>query len=422
MSQDGDGQGQGAGSTAPAGTTQPSGGADPGQTTPPRPPLAAEVLSKCDDIIERYRAGSVAKVRAYIELQKAIPADDEKVFEDALSAQMRAIDSVDRLRHGGGERGSATANGLLGQAQPPGADGDGPSGNPSESVGEDHARKRLRSPRLDADEDEDTVATPRKRTNPRLFAWTVGDEIDRAILHPVVVETNRQLENFSRDLKGAETDLHNSSSKPQYPLREWTSLLTGQAADFDRVINGIYTVNVSQRAVQRIGDLELSLGHVAPTKTVKDHSDWVIAWNAVRRATVFVFPHLKEDLDAYAEHILGFFSAFPGNSAYHLRVINYDRAVRIRIAERRNLRFTDFISFSDLQLMWIHGPIAALPQGEDGHVSAPRARLANGARRDPCRRWNAGNCPNTTASCRYAHVCRRCRSNRHTEAACSKTD
>ncbi|KAL1657882.1 hypothetical protein GGF50DRAFT_131982 [Schizophyllum commune] len=322
------------------------------------------------------------------------------------SAQMRAIDSVDRLRHGGGERGCTTASGLLGQAQPPGADGDGPSGNPPESLGGDPARKRLCSPRLDADEDEDTVATPRKRINPRLFAWTVGDEIDRAILHPAVVETNRQLENFSRDLKGAETDLHNSSSKPH--------LLTGQAADFDRVINGIYTVNVSQRAVQRIGDLELSLGHVAPTKTVKDHSDWVIAWNAVRRAT--------EDLDAYTEHILGFFSTFPGNSTYHLRVINYDRAVCIRVAERRNLCFTDFISFSDLQLMWIHGPIAALPQGEDGHVSAPRARLANGTRRDPCRRWNAGNCPNTTASCRYAHVCRRCRSNRHTEAACSKSD
>ncbi|KAL1684333.1 hypothetical protein GGG16DRAFT_107022 [Schizophyllum commune] len=82
----------------------------------------------------------------------------------------------------------------------------------------------------------------------------------------------------------------------------------------------MYTANVDQEAVKCIGDLKLLFRNPAPINTASDHGDWNIAWYTVGCATVFVFLHLKEDQDAYAEHNLGFFSACLGNSAYHDRV------------------------------------------------------------------------------------------------------
>ncbi|KAL1697918.1 hypothetical protein EV121DRAFT_284893 [Schizophyllum commune] len=356
---------------------------------------------------------------------EAIPRDDEQRFRDALAAQLRIIDSIDRVRDGGGARGSIVAGGLNGQAQPPTEDehdghGDGNGTSEGRLTG-----KRVRSPVADYnDDDGDAGDTPRKRIDTRLFAWAASNDVDRTILPHSVVETNRHLENFSRDPKGAKTHLFNSFGRPQFPAGEWGNLLSGNAVDFDCVSSSIHSVAINTRTVQRLGELELSFGHATPTKTVKDHGEWVIAWNAFRRAAVFVFPHLAEELDAYAQHILGFFRAFPSHGDYHQRVINYDRAVRIRIAERRDLRYIDFAAFTDLQLMWIHAPItvAAVPDSPK-HSDGKRARRGGGgtdARREPCNRWNAGTCPNSTASCRYAHVCRRCRSNRHVEDSCAK--
>ncbi|TRM63041.1 hypothetical protein BD626DRAFT_403342 [Schizophyllum amplum] len=430
------GQGQGNSNTSPFGTTPQGTAPQPPQGAPAQPPgpagnpsggpgpasgpsIDSAVLEKCNTVIDQYRAGTVSKARAYVELQKSIPADDEDVFYAALEAQMRAIDSIDRLRDTAMPRGLATATGL----------GGGPAGGPHEDngpqgAGDDLLGKRARSPDAEDDADVEHRST-RKRLDTQLFAWSVGNEIDKAILPATVVETNRQLENFSRDLKGAKTHLLNATSRPQFPDEEWGNILSGRVVDLDRVLSSIYSVSVNHKSVERVGALELTFGHATPSKTVKTYGDWVTAWSATSEAVLFILPHLKADLDAYAKHIQAYFRSLPSEGIYPQRVINYDRAVRIRVSERRDTRLTDFFAFSDLQLMWIHGPMVPDAPRTSGGNSG-RSRRADGrpdARvRDPCNRWNAGSCPNSTSSCKYAHVCRKCRSNRHAEGSCTASD
>ena len=151
MSQSNDDTGR---NTPSPGENQPSGGGIDPEEIPPRETLAAEVLRQCEAVVEQYRTGSLEKVQAVIELQEAIPRDDEQRFRDALAAQLRIIDSIDRVRDGGGARGSIVAGGLNGQAQPPTEDehdghGDGNGASEGPLTG-----KRVRSPVADYNDDD----------------------------------------------------------------------------------------------------------------------------------------------------------------------------------------------------------------------------------------------------------------------------
>jgi hypothetical protein len=117
----------------------------------------------------------------------------------------------------------------------------------------------------------------------------------------------------------------------------------------------------------------------------------------------------------YGRHIQQFFASIP--SQLHSRIINYDRAVRIRVAQRRDLELTAFAEFSDLRIQWINVPstiTAASVRSSDFRLQQP-----SGCRsRDACRRWNDRKCPNTAASCNYAHVCTNCQSSSHIGKDC----
>ena len=90
----------------------------------------------------------------------------------------------------------------------------------------------------------------------------------------------------------------------------------------------------------------------APAKTVKTHGDWVIAWEALIDATLFIFKHQRLKLQLYGRHIQWFFASIP--SQHHSHVINYDQVVRIRVAQQRDLELTDFAEFSNLRIQWIN--------------------------------------------------------------------
>ncbi|TRM62764.1 hypothetical protein BD626DRAFT_498363 [Schizophyllum amplum] len=215
--------------------------------------------------------------------------------------------------------------------------------------------------------------TPTSSTDPRASGSTLSSSLGAS-------ET--------RLTRRSSPPLLNATSRPQFPDEEWGNILSGRVVDLDRVLSSIF-------------------GHATPSKTVKTYGDWVTAWSATSEAVLFILPHLKADLDAYAKHIQAYFRSLPSEGIYPQRVIN------------------DFFAFSDLQLMWIHGPMVPDAPRPSGGNSG-RSRRADGrpdARvRDPCNRWNAGSCPNSTSSCKYAHVCRKCRSNRHAEGSCTASD
>lgn len=109
------------------------------------------------------------------------------------------------------------------------------------------------------------------------------------------------------------------------------------------------------------------------------YGDWTIAWNLASKATSFLFPHRRQELDEYAEFMQGEFSARQAEA--HWRVIDFDQFNRHRAAI---LQSDGLFSANDAK----------------GTARRPKSN-------DICLRFNTdGGCPNTAASCKYRHTCR----------------
>ena len=124
----------------------------------------------------------------------------------------------------------------------------------------------------------------------------------RFCLHPY---KNQLLENFSRDIKRARSFLLNCNrSILQFPQSEWLSLLSGNTVDLVHVFSNIYTISYRMRDTVELGrDIELLHGASAPAKSVKTHGDWVIAWDCLVDATLFIFKHRRQELQLYGKHV-----------------------------------------------------------------------------------------------------------------------
>jgi hypothetical protein len=371
--------------------------------------FGAEVAKQCFEVVQRFRAGETSKVAAILDIQKQIPREsgDDNKFVQAFGSYCDMLDNFERYRSRAGERSQTIDDPELSPRR------EGAAGNEEQQEDVDRTSKRSRSPR---DDDDDTHPAKRK-IDVNILPWVARDAVDANALSSSLRQTQSALENFSRDVKFAKSSLVNSFNCPQFPDSEWTSLLAGRAVDLDHVLSGLFSISQEQKYKEKVGQLEIAVGLSAPAKSVKTHGEWVTAWDPTVEATTYAFPHRELELKRYGKYILQFFAALP--SEHHHRIISFDRAVRIRVAQRRDLLLTDFGEFVDLHMHWIQGT-----------GSGSSARLASGSRSEPgarrtqkreaCRRWNENRCPNTTAACSYAHVCSKCRSNSHVAAECKK--
>ena len=106
--------------------------------------------------------------------------------------------------------------------------------------------------------------------------------------------------------------LNCNRSIPQFPQAEWLNLLSGNAVDLDHVFSNIYTVSYNTKDIVKLGrNIELLHGLSTPAKMIKTHGDWVITWDCLVDATVFVFKHRKQELQAYGKHIQRYFASLP---------------------------------------------------------------------------------------------------------------
>ncbi|KIY52915.1 hypothetical protein FISHEDRAFT_34297, partial [Fistulina hepatica ATCC 64428] len=161
------------------------------------------------------------------------------------------------------------------------------------------------------------------------------------------------LETINVDLKRARTNLLLSLGVPQFPESQWTKLLSGGTADFDHVLSGIYA-------------------------KVTDYGDWTTAFDSFLDAFTFIFPHRRDELREYAEHVKAFFKARPVSE--HSGVFAYDSAVRTRVAQKRNLLHTNYLQFQDLQIRFIFSPFGG-PSGTSSRVVESSASTSAGRRK-----------------------------------------
>ncbi|EIN05651.1 hypothetical protein PUNSTDRAFT_21655, partial [Punctularia strigosozonata HHB-11173 SS5] len=157
--------------------------------------------------------------------------------------------------------------------------------------------------------------------------------------------------NFAKDYKLAKRLLVNSPRCPQFPDAEWDNILKGRPVDFDRVLSGTFSIAFNDKQTEKIGEIEIAVGAAAPAKIVRTHGEWTIAWEQYVAAITFVFPWRTSELHGYGQSVLRLFSTII--PSLHNRVICYDKAVRTRVAQRRDLLLTDVEGYADLKLAWL---------------------------------------------------------------------
>jgi len=293
----------------------------------------SKVSAVCTAIVDRYRSGA-AKGKTIFELTKAISTKQTEDAESAgktLEPYIAALDDWDRertisdakkRRRSGPERVGSTSAGARVPAPKP---DDYPTGESDNEKPDEPAPKR---PKID----------------PNQFAWTIRDRAEGIKLRAECDATRKLIANYSVDVKRTKADLLNSGFAPEFPDAEWKNVLLGLPVNLDAIHSGHYSIT------QEVGDFTISTREVATTKSINSSGDWFIAWNQAAAAIKFAFPHLSKHCDEYGMHILGLFAAIA--EEHHAVVLNYDKAVRKRVGQRRDLLLTDLADFADIRVQF----------------------------------------------------------------------
>jgi hypothetical protein len=342
------------------------------------PPHMAE---KCLQLIENYRKGSrtpLDKAAAIRDITAMLTSGSPQRFSeseinDALGSYLQIIEEHDKSIAAVESR-SATAD--------------------EQGTGS----KRASSP-------EPVVATgKRQKIDDSEFPWTIRESISGPGLCEDLQKTLDLLRIYAKDVKLTKSSLLTAANAPQFPNSEWSNVIIGAMVDLDHVISGSFAVSSDNRDTEVVGTIQFKFGAAKAVKQVKTSGDWFIAWGLYTQAAAFAFPHRRSELETYGSRILSLFAATsPGN---HACVIALDKAIRVRVGERRDLLLTDHAQFDDLRLYWLN------PIGAGSHESDAKGKTkakSDFRCEDPCDRWNRGVCRSKASECKYRHICQKCR-------------
>ncbi|KIK72189.1 hypothetical protein PAXRUDRAFT_181185, partial [Paxillus rubicundulus Ve08.2h10] len=209
---------------------------------------------------------------------------------------------------------------------------------------------------------------------------------------------------------------------PDFPPDQWTNILTGLAVDLNKILGAHYSTDIETKQMKDIRDLfQLSIRTSKQSKIIRTHGDWVIAFGKTLQATVFALPQRSAEYAAWQTYISQLFASV--QFSQHKRVIEFDKAARLRVANQKHIHLIDFAKFDDLRTIFLSpigiGSGSGNRTGDQGRRSDGRSSTTS--RRECCHKWNRGSCDKPAVECQYEHVCdkRRCRG-AHGRSECSR--
>ncbi|KAJ6541789.1 hypothetical protein B0H19DRAFT_958387 [Mycena capillaripes] len=372
-----------------------------GPTVPPGVAGQADVIKKCNALVQSFRDGTINKSTACAKIMQPIPMS----FVEGGPGQQAAESYFEMLEQVAKELADAADRG-----------GGGGSGRRSRSQSE-HSRSP--SPHGES-------GSKWRRIDDSKLPWVVDNYILEGTLSPALAKTRAQLIEFSRDPKYVLGTILNSTGHISFPESEWTAIIKRQAVDLNKVITSQYSVSHEWQRAKHIGEgVQLLFGSSTPTKTVSNQAEWITAWTKTAEATIFVFPHRRCELDSYRQYIMDFFSS--SGEHMHERIILLDRKLRNEAAGRRDLKLSNCGRFSHWERSFLndHGAayLESKPKAKDGggKGTGSTGGGGDGKKKSPeaCKRFNNERCPSSKTSCRYTHICSRCRRN-HPVTKCDR--
>ena len=135
------------------------------------------------------------------------------------------------------------------------------------------------------------------------------------------------------------------------------------------------------------------------------------------KAVVFLFPHRREELLEYSDHIEGLFAA--KNTAAHSKVILYDQSVRNQVGGGQNILLTDYQRFSSLSEAILHADGVEYKGSGKGSQKGGGSSDRGDSKKEVCKRFNGqSGCRFPEDECYYKHVCKGCGKGGHGKSSC----
>ncbi|CAL1707956.1 unnamed protein product [Somion occarium] len=305
-------------------------------------PETPRTIGQCMDVVDEYKAGRLPKLSAIVQIGQVLECYQDKPSESDLNSYVRLL--VRSTEEDSIREDPTVADRTTRRIELPNEE--------LRSLERTRDSSSIASSRSTLSFSDDEPEAKRQWPDPSKFAWAVDSAIKQSSLRPELGHTLSLLKQYAIDIKFAKSNLVNSSGAPEFPDAEWTNILSGKPVNLDHVFSGHYSAGQEEKQVEKLGGLEISYRPTAPSKRVETFSDWVYAWNRTVSAIAYAFPNRSSELRAYADHILGIFGALA--TPLHYRVLELDKAIRSRVASRRDLLLTDYSSFIDLQMQYIH--------------------------------------------------------------------
>ncbi|KIJ53091.1 hypothetical protein M422DRAFT_242196 [Sphaerobolus stellatus SS14] len=293
------------------------------------------VVQRCLDIIERRRRGEITTADAILDLQGILPASETQARRSYIDMCLE----IDREHALAATRGSNIADQLSGVpnstfgSQPVRVQGQDFDPRQSQTYEPDQ-QNRGSSP-VEGDENR-AKQEPGKRSLDRTkLPW---HNIPDPVLPPNLQDTLDRKRFYLANAKDVKIDILGRANCPALPDGSWHDVIVGNFVDLDKIHSQRDSLEADSEFIQSIGDMEFRVRDSSsagkPSKTVKNQSDWIVAFQTMQTAVVFVYPGRKEELEAYETFMAGQFAAI--RTEEHHRVIALDKALRKQAAKNNS--------------------------------------------------------------------------------------
>lgn len=387
--------------------------------------FAAEVVSKCEGIVEDYRKGTVKSksetiAAIYNAISHAGPATEEvaRARDFSFASFVAQIDEIDASRKRVSNR--TAAPNLVPSDTTDENEGQDQTGQPL-----DRGRATSRSPvaahgRKHSHDSSSSTERPISKRKPfdeaiLPFLTNRQSSIKLDDLRPTVRETLRCKAIYARDVTASKQSLICQPDCPQIPDPVWNDILLGKYVDLDKIFSAIHSIDGDNSESYKVGDLELTAGPSKPKKHVASSGEWVGAFGRYKQGVLFCYPHRADEFSAYEDHIIRQFGAV--GEAGAVRVINYDRALRSEISRGNKYMLTDYAEWNHLFTAYIVAAGAGSQGASTAAEGASKRSRSEKRSNEVCQRYNQGRC--NGRNCRYRHTCF-CGSKEHVYADCDR--
>ena len=234
------------------------------------------------------------------------------------------------------------------------------------------------------------------------------------------IETCKTLLRFSEDLPGVKSLLRVADKLPEgIPSTQWDRILRGESVDLHQVLSAMHFIQFDEERKGRVGGTEVIFAVAESKRQVRTGGEWSSAYRRMSKAVEFLFPHRREELSEYTEHIEGLFSAKHANA--HSKVILYDQSVRNRVGGGQNVLLTDYQLFNGLSEAILHADGIEYRGSGKGLSKGGKGSAKGGpSKKEACRRFNGQDgCKFTEEECFYKHTCTKCGKQGHGKASCT---